>query len=222
MLGDRDIALHLLRAGMLAQGMRLSEIMREIRTRLKIECEIWPMSDAACPTMVECNEGLLSFQTYFVGRCCAPVVRQVHLGGTAQRASPEALAALTASDLDGIVIVPSNPVLSVAPILAIRDLRQALADRIAPALAVSPLIGGQAVKGPTAKIFAELGLEPSALGVARYYQGLIDIFVMDYTDAALCGDIAQLGMKPVLAPIVMRTDADRVALGQCCVAQISR
>jgi LPPG:FO 2-phospho-L-lactate transferase len=219
-LGDKDIALHLLRAGMLAQGRRLSEIMGEIRSRLAIKCEIWPMSDAACPTMVDCDEGLLAFQEYFVGRRCAPVVKQVFLGGTQQRASPEALAALTHDDLDGIIIVPSNPILSVAPILAVGELRQALADRTKPALAVSPLIGGQAVKGPTAKIFAEMGLEVTALGVARCYAGLVDIFVMDHADSALCADVERLGMTPVLAPILMRTDADRVALARFCVSQV--
>ncbi len=221
-LGDKDIALHLLRAGMLAQGKRLSEIMGEIRRRLAIKCEIWPMSDAACPTMVECNEGLLPFQEYFVARRCAPVVKRVHLGGTEQRASPEALAALTHCDLDGIIIVPSNPTLSVAPILAVDELRRALAERTKPALAVSPLIGGHAVKGPTAKIFAEMGLEVTALGVARYYAGLIDIFVLDNADRALCADVKKLGMTPVLAPILMRNDADRMELARFCVAEISR
>ncbi len=221
-LGDKDIALHLLRAGMLAQGMRLSEVMGEVRRRLGIKSKIWPMSDAACPTLVESDEGLLPFQEYFVGRLCAPVVRRVLLGGSEQRASPEALAALTAKGLDGILIVPSNPILSVAPILALPEIRQALVDRTTPALAVSPLIGGQAVKGPTVKNFAELGLETTALGVARLYQGLIDIFVMDYEDAALCADIEKLGMKPVLASILMKTVADRIALAGSCLAEISK
>jgi LPPG:FO 2-phospho-L-lactate transferase len=219
-LGDKDIALHLLRAGMLAHGKRLSEIMAEIRGRLQIKCEIWPMSDAVCPTLVETVEGVLPFQEYFVGRRCAPVVKQVHFGGVGQRASPEALASLVGDDVDGIIIVPSNPVLSVAPILAVDELRKALAGRSVPALAVSPLISGAAVKGPTAKIFAEMGLEVTALGVARMYEGLIDIFVMDDADAELCGNIEKLGMKPVLAPIMMRNDEDRVALARFCVQEM--
>jgi LPPG:FO 2-phospho-L-lactate transferase len=220
-LGDKDIALHLLRAGRLAQGKRLSEIMGEIRARLGIKCELWPMSDAACPTMVETNEGVLPFQEYFVGRRCAPVVKQVHFGGVGQRASPEALAAMV-EDVDGIIIVPSNPVLSVAPILAVGELREALTGRSVPALAVSPLIGGAAVKGPTAKIFAEMGLEVTALGAARMYEGLVDIFVMDDADAGLCGDVEKLGMRPVLAPILMRNDQERLALAQVCIEELKR
>jgi len=220
-LGDKDIALHLLRAGMLAEGRRMSEVMAAIRARLGLRCEIWPMSDAPCPTMVACDEGLLPFQTYFVGRRCAPVVRQVFLGGEAQAASPEALAALTHPALDGIIICPSNPILSVAPILAIGELRQALAARRVPALAVAPLIGGQAVKGPTAKIFAELGLDVTVLGVARLYEGLIDIFVIDETDAAFCPAIEALGMKAVTAPILMRNDDDRRALASFCIKTLA-
>ena len=220
-LGDKDIALHLFRAGMLADGRRMSEVMATLRARLGIGCDIWPMSDSPCPTMVECDEGLLPFQTYFVGRRCAPAVRQVHLGGVDKAASPEALAALTHAALGGIIICPSNPILSVAPILAIGDIRQALAARRVPALAVAPLIGGQAVKGPTAKIFAEMGLDVSVLGVARLYEGLIDIFVIDESDAAFCPAIAALGMKPVLAPILMRNDNERVALARHCIEALA-
>ena len=216
-LGDKDIALHLLRAGLLAEGKRMSEVMADIRVRLGIKCDIWPMSDAPCPTMVECDEGLLPFQTYFVGRRCAPLVRLVHLGGESQAASPEALASLTHAALDGIIICPSNPILSVAPILAVAELRAALANRSAPCLAVSPLIGGRAVKGPTAKIFAEMGLDVSVLGVARLYEGLVDVFVLDESDAAFGPEIAALGMKPVVAPILMNTDDDRLALAELCV-----
>ena len=146
MLGDKDIALHLWRAGMLAQGKRLSAIMDDIRRRLAIGCDIWPMSDAACPTMVDCDEGMLAFQDYFVRRRCAPVVKRVLLGGTEQPASPEALAALTHTDLDGIIIVPSNPILSVAPILAVGELRRALAgpDQAGPGgVAVDQRPGGE-------------------------------------------------------------------------------
>ncbi len=220
-LGDKDIALHLLRAGMLSEGRRMSEVMAAICERLGIKCEIWPMSDARCPTMVESDEGLLPFQTYFVGRRCAPVVRQVHMGGENQAASPEALAALTHESLDGIIICPSNPILSVAPILAIEEIRQALKARRVPVLAVAPLIGGKAVKGPTAKIFAEMGLDVTVLGVAKFYEGLIDIFVIDESDAAFSPAIEALGMKAVIAPILMHTDEDRCALARFCVQAIA-
>jgi LPPG:FO 2-phospho-L-lactate transferase len=214
-LGDKDIALHLLRARLLAEGARLAPALDDIRRRLGIRCAIWPMSDHASPTLVDTEEGVLAFQEYFVGRRCTPVVRRVRYG--AGVGCPEALAAMTSDRLDGVVICPSNPVLSIAPILAVPELHHALAGRRAPALAVSPLIAGRAVKGPTAKIFAELGLEVSALSVARYYEGLIDGFMLDEADASLAPAVQALGITPFVAATLMHTDEDRVALAECCV-----
>jgi len=221
-LGDRDIALHLLRANLLSGGVSLSHATQEIGTRFGAPCAIVPMSDSPVPTMVECDAGVISFQEYFVKHRCAPVVSRLHYGGSSASASPEALAALTNPQLDGVVICPSNPVLSIGPILAIESLKNALLGRRVPALAVSPLIAGNAVKGPTRKILIELGIEPTAVEVARLYKGLIDVFVLDEVDEHHANDIKSLGMEVVVAPTLMQTFEDKVRLAKLCVATLER
>jgi LPPG:FO 2-phospho-L-lactate transferase len=219
-LGDKDIALHLLRARLLSEGARLSQAMAEIARRFGLACNLLPMADTPAPTMVDTDAGLLPFQEYFVARRCAPIVRRLHYGGTDASAAPEALAALTSAETDGIVICPSNPYLSVAPILAVDELRAALLNRRVPALAVCPLIGGRAVKGPTAKIMAELGLRPTAVEIARFYTGLIDILVLDSADANEVADVEALGMRTIVAPILMQTAEDRLQLAQHCLRML--
>jgi len=219
-LGDKDIALHLLRARLLSEGARLSQAMAEIGGRFGVASHLLPMTDAPAPTMVESDAGLLAFQEYFVARRCTPVVRGLRYGGESSSAPPEALAALTTAGPDGIIVCPSNPYLSVAPILAVQELRNALLNRRVPALAVCPLIGGRAVKGPTAKIMAELGLQPSAVEIARFYLGLIDILVLDEADADDVAAVRALGMRAVTAPILMQTADDRVKLARRCVEML--
>jgi LPPG:FO 2-phospho-L-lactate transferase len=221
-LGDKDIALHLLRARLLGEGARLTEATRTIRHRLGIACALLPMSDTPAATLVVTDEGLLTFQQYFVARRCQPVVRELRFGGMSEEASPEALAALSDPLLAGIVICPSNPLLSIAPILAVASLRHAIERRRAPAIAISPLIRGAAVKGPTAKIFQELGLAPSAVEVARQYHGLIDGFVLDETDAPLAPEIEALGIEVCLAQTLMTSLEDRIALARICLNFLER
>lgn len=218
-LGDRDLALHLVRARLL-QDHRLTEAMAEIGLRLGLRPALLPMSDRPAPTLVDSEEGLLAFQDYFVRRRCAPKAKGLEFGGRDQPPAPEALAALVAADLDGIVICPSNPLLSIEPILAIKPLRDALANRRVPALAVSPLIAGTAVKGPTAKMFDELGLGADALAVARRYVGLVDIFVLDEADVALAPAIEALGMKVAAATTLMKSTEDKIELAQFCLDQL--
>lgn len=210
-LGDRDLALHLARSAALAGGAALSQVTAELAARLGVAPAVLPMSDQAVATRVITPEGELAFQEYFVARRCQPVVQALRYAGAAEAApAPGVLAALSDPALSAVILCPSNPWLSIAPMLAIPGLRAALADCAAPVVAVSPLVGGQAVKGPTAKIMGELGLPVSATAVAEFYEGLIDGFLLDERDAACA---ASLAVPVALADTLMLSldDRERVA-----------
>lgn len=182
-LGDGDLALHVERSWRLAQGASLSEVTLHLCRELGIGPRLLPMSDDPVRTRVLTDEGWLDFQEYFVHRQCRPVVREFEFAGAASaRALPDALAALRRPDLRAIVICPSNPFVSIEPILAVPGVRDAIRDAAAPVIAVTPIIGGKAIKGPAAKMLLELGLDVSGAAVARRYAGLIDGFVIDDTD----------------------------------------
>jgi LPPG:FO 2-phospho-L-lactate transferase len=184
-LGDGDLAVHVERSWRLAQGAPLSEVTAHLCRTLGITARVLPMSDDPVRTRVLTPEGWLDFQDYFVRRQCQPTVREfMFFGAETARAQPDALAALQRADLRAIVICPSNPFVSVEPILAVRGIRTAIQQSKAPVLAVTPIIGGKAIKGPAAKMMTELGLNVSAAGVARRYVGLIDAFVVDQADPA--------------------------------------
>jgi LPPG:FO 2-phospho-L-lactate transferase len=177
-LGDADLALHVERTQRLKANQTLSAVIAAVAARFGIQATILPMSDDPVRTRVATAEGELAFQDYFVRLRCAPEVRSLHFAGAAAAAvAPGALAALAAPDLEAIILAPSNPYLSVDPILAVPGMRAAL-------------VGGQAIKGPTAKIMGELQLAPSPLTIARHYAGLIDGFVLDERDAALAPQFA--------------------------------
>ncbi len=185
LLGDADLAVHVQRSWRLAGGASLSEVTGDLCRALGIAVRVLPMSDDPVRTRVLTAQGWLDFQEYFVHRQCRPAVQQVTFAGAASaRAQPEALAALKRPDLRAIIICPSNPFVSIEPILALPDLRAALAESDAPVVAVTPIIGGKAVKGPAAKMLSELRLEVSAAAVARRYSGIIDGFVIDQADPA--------------------------------------
>ena len=184
-LGDADLAVHVERSWRLAQGASLTEVTAHLCRALGIGARVLPMSDDPVRTRVLTPEGWLDFQDYFVRRQCQPTVREFMFSGVeTARAQPDALAALQRADLRAIVICPSNPFVSVEPILAVRGIRAAIQQSKAPVLAVTPIIGGKAIKGPAAKMLTELGLNVSAAGVARRYVGLIDAFVVDQSDPA--------------------------------------
>jgi len=184
-LGDGDLAVHVERSWRLAQGATLSDVTAHLCKALGITARVLPMSDDPVRTRVLTPEGWLDFQDYFVRRQCQPTVREFMFSGAeTARAQPDALAALQRADLRAIVICPSNPFVSVEPILAVRGIRAAIQQSKAPVLAVTPIIGGKAIKGPAAKMLTELGLDVSAAGVARRYVGLIDAFVVDQSDPA--------------------------------------
>lgn len=212
-LGDRDLATHVERTRRLRAGESLSGVTRTLCASLGIRHCVTPMSDDPVRTLVHTVEGVLSFQDYFVRRRAQPAVTNFEFAG-ADRARI-AVAFRTALDnpaLSAVVICPSNPYLSVAPILALPGVRSALENRRVPAIAVSPIVAGQAIKGPAAKIMRELGKESSSVEVARFYQGLIDALVVDHADAALGTAIERLGIRPLATATVMNEPEDRAAL----------
>jgi len=183
-LGDRDLATHLERTRRLAAGETLSEITADFAARLGIRQAIIPVTDDRLRTLVHTEAGELSFQEYFVRRRCEPLVSAISFDGAAEAAPSPGLAALMQSpNLQGIVICPSNPFLSIDPILALPEIRHWLTHRPVPCIAISPLIGGKAVKGPAAKMMAELSLEATPRAIAEHYLGLIDGLIIDRADA---------------------------------------
>jgi len=211
-LGDGDLAVHVERSWRLAQGASLSDVTAHLCRALGIAARVLPMSDDPVRTRVLTPEGWLDFQDYFVRRQCQPTVREFMFSGAeTARAQPDALAALQRADLRAIVICPSNPFVSVEPILAVRGIRAAIQQSKAPVLAVTPIIGGKAIKGPAAKMLTELGLDVSAAGVARRYVGLIDAFVVDRSDPA---PDALPGVTFVSAATLMSSVDDRLWLAR--------
>lgn len=212
-IGDRDLATHEYRTRRLGQGDTLSQATRLLCRRLGVGHAIVPMSDRPVATIVHTGEGALAFQDYFVRRQCEPAVTAIGFEGVENAApSPGFAQAMADPDLEAVVICPSNPLLSIEPILSLPGVREWLRHRRVPAIAVSPLVGGKAIKGPAAKIFAELGLDVSAAGIARHYRGLIDCLVVDEVDAAAVPSIEAEGMRAAVTRTVMRNAADRAAL----------
>jgi LPPG:FO 2-phospho-L-lactate transferase len=210
-LGDRDLATHLWRTDRLCQGARPTDVARELTAALGIVPTVLPMADEPVRTQVLTDDGWLEFQEYFVHRHQEPEVREVRFRGIEDaRPTPEVLAALAAADV--IVIAPSNPIVSIGPILALPGIAAALADardRAVPIIAVSGIIGGKALKGPADRMLASLGHESSALGVARLYAGVATVFVVDATDAESASAIGEVGLRPVVADTIMTDDAAR-------------
>ena len=219
-LGDGDLATHVERTRRLAAGESLSKITDDFRHRLGISARLLPMSDDRVRTRLRTDEGWLDFQDYFVRFRAAPVVREVAYAGDAEaRANPDFLAALAGDDLELVVICPSNPFLSVDPILTLPRVREALRACRPPIVAVSPIIGGKAVKGPTAKIMAELGLPVGAAAVARHYEDILDVFIADEADA---NEVEDLGIPVRLARTLMSTIEDREDLARVVLTAAGR
>jgi len=219
-LGDGDLATHVERTRRLAAGESLTQITGDFRRRLGISARLLPMSDDRVRTRLRTEEGWLDFQDYFVRLHSEPVVREiVYAGASEARANPDFLAALLDDDLELVVICPSNPFLSVDPMLSLPGVRDALRSCRAPVAAVSPIIGGKAVKGPTAKIMAELGLPIGAAAIARHYVDLLDLFVADEADADV---VAELEIPVILTRTLMVTLEDRDALARRVLAAAGR
>jgi LPPG:FO 2-phospho-L-lactate transferase len=215
-LGDRDLATHLWRTDRLRAGMRPTDVALAFRDRLGYRPLVLPMSDDPVRTEVRTDGGWLEFQEYFVHQRQVPDVHEVRFRGIdAAGATPEAVEAIGAAE--AIIIAPSNPIVSIGPILALPGIREALAAaraRGAPIVAMSGIIGGAALKGPADRMLVSLGHESSALGVARLYRDVIDTFIVDATDATLTPAIEALGLRVVATDTLMTDDAARARIGR--------
>lgn len=214
-LGDRDLATHVLRTEALAAGDTLTAVTDRMRRALGISARILPATNEPQKTEVRTDAGWITFQEYFVHRRGADTVHELRFVPDAAP-SAEVIAAITAAGT--IVIAPSNPFVSIGPLLALRGLRQALQDARATVVAVSPIVAGAAIKGPAAAMLASLGHDVSALGVARLYAGIADVFVLDESDAALLPAVQALGLRAVAVPTLMRDAGTRAALAAATLA----
>jgi LPPG:FO 2-phospho-L-lactate transferase len=212
-VGDRDLATHLLRTQMLNEGATLADVTSELATRLGVQPRILPMTNDRVHTIVDTDEGLYAFQEYFVKLRWQPEVRSlIYEGAEEAEAAPEVLRAIETADT--IVIAPSNLYLSIDPILAVPGIKDALLNASAPIIAVTPIVGGEAVKGPAAKLMRELGTESSAVAVAQHYAEFLNGFVLDERDAELQPQIAAMGMGVLVTDTIMK-DADERARLAC-------
>jgi LPPG:FO 2-phospho-L-lactate transferase len=213
-LGDRDLATHIVRSARLGAGARPTEVALGLQRSLGIAARILPMADEPVRTEVRTDDGWLDFQEYFVHRHQEPTVHEVRFQGIdAARPTPEVLAAL--ADARAILVAPSNPIVSIGPILAVPGMVEELAaarSRGSPIVAVSGIVGGRALRGPADRMLASLGRESSALGVARGYRGLIDGFVLDRADASLAPEVEALGLRSLVTGTLMTDDAARARL----------
>ncbi len=212
-LGDMDMVTHVLRTQMLREDRTLTEVTRGLASNLGVPSALLPMCDERVETLVQTPEGSLDFQEYFVRRRHADTVTGVLFRGIAySQPTAEGLAAIARAE--AIVFCPSNPIVSIGPVLAVPGMREALLGAPAPRVAVSPIVGGAALKGPAASMLESLGHEVSALGVAEIYAGLVDGMVIDRVDEALAPRIEALGMSVEIADTVMKSEDDRRALAE--------
>ena len=222
-LGDQDLAMHVERTQRLRRGATLTGVTRELAGALGVRHEILPMSDAPVRTMIGTANGELAFQHYFVRDRCAPAVTGFRFDGVAAAApTPQIEQRLDDANLGGVIICPSNPFVSVDPVLAVPGMRERLKRAGVPIVAVSPIVAGTAIKGPTAKMMTELKIPNDAVAVARHYRGLIDGFVLDAQDAALESAVVALGVATVVTQTVMLTLADRQQLAADVLRFIKR
>ena len=218
-IGDRDMATHLVRNKVLREGGRLSEATAELVSRHHLRCRLLPVTDDHHPTVIVTTSGELAFQDYFVRRRAADEVVAVRFpGAESARPAPGVIEAIREAEV--LILAPSNPFLSIHPLLAVPGVRGALGSSAAIRVAISPIVGGSAVKGPAAEMLATLGHEVSAPGVAGLYRGLIDCFVLDQVDAHHESAIEALGMRPVVLDSMMNDRAGRARLAREVLAAV--
>jgi LPPG:FO 2-phospho-L-lactate transferase len=213
-IGDADLATHVRRTGLLRDGASLTDATTAMSTALGIASRVLPATDDPVRTLVRTDAGELDFQTYFVRRAQRDEVRSVHFAGI-ESARPSQAALQALADADLVVLAPSNPIVSIGPILALPGVREAVAAK--GSLAVSPIVAGRALRGPADRMLGSLGHEVSALGVARLYVGLVQRFVIDEADANLAPAVQALGMSASVLPTVMRSDGDRARLAEAII-----
>ena len=218
-LGDGDLATHLYRTARLREGATLTEVTRELSAAWGLPSTLTPMSDDRIRTFVRTRRGTLDFQTYFVRRGSRDTVLAVTFAGAKQaRPAPGLLRAIR--DAAGIIVCPSNPIISIRPILAVPGIREALRKTSAPVAAISPIVGGRALKGPAARMMKSLGMRVSALGVAVLYRDFVDVFVLDRADAEQAAAVEKLGMRAVVTGTIMTGIARKKALARVILAAL--
>jgi LPPG:FO 2-phospho-L-lactate transferase len=216
-LGDRDLATHIHRTAMLAEGKTLSQAADSIRIALGVKSRILPMSDSPVPTIIDSNEGPLHFQEYLVKRRTEPIVKGIRFEGVESALpAPGVLEAIR--DADCVLICPSNPLISIGPILAVPQIRDELRAHKERVFAVCPIVGGKSLKGPSDKMLAHLGHQPTALGVAKLYADFTGTFVIDPADKSQSPAISALGTKVAVLPTVMKTLAQKRKLARALLS----
>ena len=213
-LGDKDLALHLHRSKALRNGETLTSITQDIAERFKLKTIILPMSDHMIQTVVDTDKGSMPFQEYFVKESTNPKVREVSFKSKHPETTKEVLEAINDPELTGLLIAPSNPYLSIDPILSIDKIKQTIMQSNKPRVAVSPIIGGDSVKGPTAKIMEEMGLEVNVMTIANHYRNLIDGLIIDNTDKEYIQAIESSGIKVKVSNILMNNNDDKTRLAE--------
>ena len=218
-LGDVDLGLHLFRAEALANGWDLSRIVAETARKLGVTCEILPMTEAYAPTYIQTNEGTLHLQEYMVRHKTEPVVHSIDLSAmTTVRPGRGVMEAIRKSDL--LVVAPSNPLISIGPILAVPGIRQQLQRCKVPRVGISPIVGGKSLKGPSDTMLWQLGHEVSPVTVARMYQDILDVFVLDESDHGFQREIEKLGLRCLCLPTIMNSLADKKQLAQALLDEL--
>ena len=213
-LGDRDLALHVLRREALHRGASLSVVTQDLAKRFRIKHAILPMSDTPVRTRVKTESGELAFQDYFVRQRCLPRVTGFRFAGARNARVPDVLVRVMRGRVDAVVLCPSNPYVSIAPILSVPALGAWLKARTFPVIAVSPIVGGAAIKGPAAKMMRELGIKPTTLEIVRHYGDAVDHWVIDQQDAKLSGDIEQMGKRVLVTDTLMLNRRKSAALAR--------
>jgi len=222
-LGDNDLAMHVQRTKLLNEGLSLSETTTRLARSLGVKNCILPMTNDTVRTVIETEDGRLSFQHYFVRDRCAPAVRAIEYdGATTARANPDMVAALVDKNLAGVILCPSNPFLSIDPLLSLAGVRDYLKSCQVPIIAVSPIVDGAAVKGPLAKMMRELSIPREACWVADHYSEFLDGFVLDCKDHEMEAGISARGIDMMVTNIVMQTMNDRVRLARECIDLITQ
>ncbi|MEM2987973.1 MAG: 2-phospho-L-lactate transferase [Candidatus Bathyarchaeia archaeon] len=212
-LGDRDFATHIIRTKMLREGMTLSQATEKLCRMLGVKANLIPMSDDPVRTKIQSGNMLLEFQEYFVKRGTKDTVTGVIFEGV-ERAEPAPGVVQAIEEAERIIICPSNPILSIAPILAIKAIKKALEKSKAPVVGISPIVGGKALKGPADRVMVGMGFEPSAYGVARFYGGLLKHFIIDEADGDQKNHIERLGIKVTVTNTIMKSLEDSIHLAK--------
>lgn len=216
-LGDRDLATHIHRSALLEEGRTLSEAAESIRVALGVKAKILPMTDNPVPTIIETNEGAMHFQKYLVKRRAEPIVEGIRFTGVEQaRPAPGVLEAIREAGL--VIVCPSNPLISIGPILAVPGVREELRARKDDVVAVCPIVGGKSLKGPSDKMLAQLGYEATASGVAKLYTDFSGTFVIDPVDKGQAAAISALGISVAIMPTVMKTLAQKRKLASALLS----